>query len=259
MKKRGAEKPISPSYEHTPPFYTEGTESSARLPSDYSRPTLAIKGVEQFTSITQFEVQLTVRIKTIELTRKQLCLLAGICLNEVAHQGLNLSDWVILEFLYSQLLGNKTSPFERKDPKEFELSLLLKIVLLSGTWFGLETKKELPQDVQTLVLSSKWVPKKRTLFSWLQSYSLNSFIEVRAVPLNIAFERSNGTERYSSYCKGYGESSRKGRRQKTRPSAELDGDPVDIDGEQASKLDLLSIQRIFTANLLEIKYSQRKE
>jgi hypothetical protein len=184
-------------------------------------------------------------------------MLSGLALSDVAHKGMNLSDWIILEFFYSSLLGNKQEPFERKDNKEFELSLLLKVVLLSGTWMGLEEKRELPKDVQTLIFLSKWVPKERTISSWRQNYSLNKFIEVRAVPLDVLFERSKGTIRYSSYCKGYGESSHMGRRQKTRPSAELDGESVDLEKDQTVKLDLSNIGQILTAVLLEIKYSRR--
>jgi hypothetical protein len=185
-------------------------------------------------------------------------MLTGIALSDVALQGLSLSDWMILEYFYSSLLGNKRDPLERKDSREVELLLLLKVVLLSGTWMGLEDKREIPQDVQELLLSSRWVPKGRTVASWRSSYSLKKFLEIRAVLLDVAFERSKGTIRYSSYCKGYGESSHMGRRQKTRPSAELDGEPVDIEKEQTIRFDLLNIQQVLSAVLLEIKYSSQK-
>jgi hypothetical protein len=184
-------------------------------------------------------------------------MLTGIALSDVAEKGLGLSDWMVLEWLYSSLLGNKQTPYERKDPKEFELSLLCKIVLLSGTWMGLEGKVKLPQDTQELILNSRFVPKGRTKASWRQSWNIAKFIEIRAVPLDVLLERSKGTNRYSSYCKGYGESSRLGRRQKTRPSAELDGEPVDLEKDKMMNLDLQRISQLLTAVLLEIKYTNR--
>lgn len=233
-----------------------GSESSARLPSDYSPPTLAVKGSEEYNRAISFDVQMTVRSK-VDFTRKQLCMLSGIALSDVAEMGMSLSDWMVLEWLYSSLLGNKQSPFERKDPREFELSLLLKICLLGGTWMKLEGKVELPGDIQELLLTSKYVPSGRTKASWRQSWNIAKFLEIRAVPLDVLMERSKSTIRYSSYCKGYGESSRMGRRQKTRPSAELDGEAVDLEKDKMMNLDLQQIGLLLSAVLLETKYSQR--
>jgi len=233
-----------------------GSESSTRLPSSYSPPSLKVEGAEKYSRTISFDVQLTVRSK-VEFTRKQLCMLSGLALSDVCEFGLGLSDWMVLEWLYSSLLGNKQTPFERKDPKEFELSLLLKIVLLGGTWMGLEDKVELPEDIQKLVFNSKFVPKGRTKASWRQSWDFKKFIEIRAVPLDVLLERSKNTIRYSSYCKGYGESSRMGRRKKTRPSAELDGEPVDLEKDKMMNLDLFRIEHILSAVLLEIKYLRK--
>jgi len=255
-KNKSLEKDLSLSTS-LPSKESRGTEVSInRLPSDYSPPTLAVKGVEQVQKIITTDVQMTCR-STIFLTRKQICMLAGIALSDVAVSGLNLSDWMVLEFLYSSLLGNKQSPYERKDRMEFELSLLLKVVLLSGTWMKLEGKVKLPDDIQFLILSSRYVPNEHTKSSWRQKWNIAKFIEIRLVPLDVLMERSKGTERYSSYCKGYGESSRLGRRKKLRPSAELDGEPVDLEKDKMMNLDLQRISQILSAVLLEIKYSKR--
>lgn len=234
----------------------DGNEPSARLPSDYSQPTLRVKGAEKYFDSISFDVQVTIRA-TVTYTRKHLCMLTGLALSDVAEFGLGISDWMILEWLYTQLLGNKQTPYERKDQLEFELSLLLKIVLLSGTWMGLETKVKLPEDVQELILNSKYVPKGRTKASWKQSWNLDKFLEVQIVPLDVIMERSKGTIRYSSYTKGYGESSRMGRRQKTRPSAELDGEEVDLQKEQMMNLDLSRLSHLLSAVLLELKYTKK--
>lgn len=234
-----------------------GSESSARLPSDYSLPTLAITGSEEYSRTISTEVQLTIRSK-VQFTRKQLCMLSGIALSEVAENGLNVSDWMVLEWLYSTLLGNKLNPYERKDHKEFELSLLLKVVLLGGTWLGLEGKIQLPEDIKYLILTSKLVPKGRVKASWRTHWNIKNYIEFRIVPLDLLLERSKDTSPYSSYCKGYGESSRMGRRQKTRPSMELDGEDVDLEKDKTMSLDFSNLTHILTAVLLETKYSMRK-
>lgn len=244
----------------TPPLkrIPRGSESSARLPSDYSLPTLAIKGSEEYSRTISTEVQLTIRSK-VQFTRKQLCMLSGIALSEVAENGLTISDWMVLEWLYSTLLGNKLTPYERKDHKEFELSLLLKIVLLGGTWMGLEGNKvQLPEDVRQLILRSKLVPSGRVKASWRTHWNIKNYIEFRIVPLDLLLERSKDTSPYSSYCKGYGESSSKGRRQKTRPSMELDGEAVDLEKDKTMSLDFSNLTQLFTAVLLETKYSMRK-
>jgi hypothetical protein len=255
MKKK--KRKLNLSLDFLPMESSRGSESSARLPSNYSPPTLQVKGSsEEYFRAISFDVQMTVRAK-VDFTRKQLCMLSGLALSEVAEKGLSLSDWMVLEWLYCNLLGNKQEYFERKDFKEFELTLLLKIVLLGGTWMGLEGKVQLPEDIQKLILSSKLVPTGRTKASWLQSWDLKKFIEIRAVPLDVLLERSKSTTRYSSYCKGYGESSRMGRRQKTRPSAELDGEPVDLEKDSSVRLDLNQIEHILSAVLLELKYQQK--
>lgn len=235
---------------------TRGSEFSARLPWSYSPPSLEVEGNEKYYSTISFDVQLTVRSR-VEINRKQLSMLAGLALSDVLEKGLNLSDWMVLEYLYSSLLGNKQTPYERKDPREFELSLLLKIVLLSGTWMGLEEKRMLPEDVQTLLKQSRFVPSGRTKSSWQSHWNLTKFLEIRAVPLDVLQERRKDTTRYSSYTKGYGESSHMGRRQKTRPSAELDGEAVDLEKDQMMNLDLLRIGQLLSAVLLETKYSKR--
>lgn len=240
-------------------FLSGGSESSARLPWVYSQPTLSIEGAEKFPLIYSKDVNLTIQLKVKEFTRKQATVLAGQALFKVAHWGLNLGDWMVLEFLYSYLLGSKLSSYKLKNFKELELSLLLKVVLLSGTWLGLEEKVMLPEDIQFLLLSSKWVPNKRTFHSRETYFQMNKFLSVRIVPVDALIERSKGTIRYSSYCKGYGESSHMGRRQKTRPSPELDGEPVELEKEEYVNIPLNQYGQILQIVLKEIKYSFQKK
>jgi len=231
---------------------SEGSENSARLPWDYSQPTLSIEGAEQYQLIYSTDVNLTIQLRVTEFSRKQATLIAGQCLYKVAHFGMGILDWMTLEFLYSYLLGSKQDSFYLKNFKELELSLLLKVVLISGTWMGLENKGTLPEDIQFMISKSKWVPNKRTYDSREVHFRLNKFLYVRIVSVDSLIERSKDTVRYSSYCKGYGESNHMGRRQKTRPSAELDGEPVQI--EEEGYFPLNQIGEILDLVLLETKY-----
>jgi hypothetical protein len=241
------------------PSDPEGNEFSARLPWDYSPPVLEVEGSENFQFVYSTEVNLTIRLRIKEFTRKQATIISGQALYKVATEGITLGDWMTLEFLYSYLLGQKRESLELKNFKELELSLLLKVVLLSGTFIGLEGKRKLPEDICLLVLASRWVPNRRTYFSRSSLYSLNKFLEVRIVPIDNLIERTKGNIRYSSYCKGYGESSHMGRRQKTRSSPELDGIPVDIEREQTVRLDLLNISTVMNLILKELKYTTQKK
>lgn len=235
-----------------------GIESSARLPWDYSPPTLKVEGAEKFPFIFSSDVNLTIQLKVKEFTRKQATLLAGQALYLVLHEGLTIGDWITLEFIYSYLLGQKLEPLKVKNPKELELLLLLKIVLLSGTWIGLSGKSKLPEDIQLLLESSKWVPNKRTFSSRKVLFSLDKFLSVRIVPIDFLIDRQKGTIRYSSYCKGYGESSHMGRRQKTRTSSELDGEDVNIEREETVRIPLELYSLLFNLNLLELKYTKKR-
>lgn len=255
MKNRRKPASLKKSINH----FSEGSESSARLPWDYSPPTLKVQGAEEYHMIFQENVNLTISLKVTEFSRKQATLLAGQALYQVSEEGLSLGDWMVLEFLYNYLIGSKREPLEMKNFKELELTLLLKVVLLSGTFMNLEEKVQLPEDIKSLLTASRWVPNRRTYFSRKVAFQLNKFLYVRIVPIDNFIDRSKGTIPYSSYCKGYGESSRMGRRQKTRFSAELDGTQPDILREQALRLDLFNIQTVMSANLLEIKYKNRKK
>lgn len=251
-------KTTSFSNSHSKPENSRGTVSVDRVPSDFPRPVLSIKGDEKFHMVYSLDVNLTIRLRVQEFTRRQATILAGQALYQVSREGITLQDWMILEFLYSYLLGQKQEPFNLKDHKEFELTLLLKIVLLSGTWIGLEGKSKLPEDVQILLRNSRWIPNDRTFQSRKNLFSLNRYLEVQIVPVDALYERSKGTTRYSSYCKGYGEGSSMARTKRTRPSAELDGEPVDLEKEVLINIPLSEISRILEQIMLEIKYTNRK-
>jgi len=237
----------------------KGTGFLSRLPSVHSQPTLAIEGFELSQKIYSSDFNLTIRVKVKEFTRKQATVLSGQCLRQVALEGISITDWMVLESLYSYLLGNKQHYFERKDSKEFELLLLLKLTLLSVGWMDLEDKVFLPQDIQEIILNSKWVPNERTFRSRENQFRLNKFLQIRIVPVDSLIERSNDSIRYSSYCKGYGESGPTGRRKKTRSSAELDGESVNLEKDNLIKLSFERLSQIQQMILLELKYEHQKK
>lgn len=235
-----------------------GSESVDRVPSNFPRPSLTLKGDEKFHMIYSLDVNLTIQLQVQEFTRRQATILAGQALYLISKEGITLQDWMVLEFLYTYLLGQKQEPLKLKDPKELELSLLLKVVLLSGTWIGLEGKSQLPEDVLFLLSNSRWIPNERVYQSRKGLFSINKFLKVRIVPVDALYERSKGTTRYSSYCKGYGEGSSMARQHRTRPSAELDGEPVDLEKDMLINIPLSEIGRILEQVLAEIKYTNRK-
>jgi hypothetical protein len=243
-----------------PNVSAKGAGFLSRLPSVHSQPVLQVEGVaESSQKIYSYDFNLTIQIKVKEFTRKQASLLIGQSLRLVALRGLELLDWMTLECLYSYLLGNKQHYFERKDSKEFELLLLLKIVLSSVSRMNLSNRVQLPEDVQRAILDSRWTPNERTFKSREVSFQLDKFLLVRIVPVDTLIERSKDSIRYSSYCKGYGESGPTGRRKKTRPSAELDGEPVDLEKDNSIKLSFERISQVQDLVLLEIKYNKPRK
>lgn len=228
----------------------------SQLPASvHSPPNLQQKQKEREEAklIHSVDIQLTVRTK-IELSRKQVCYLAAIFISEISKYGMNIKDWIIIEYLYSKLLASNDDPKAIIENRERELTLILKILLLSGNWMGLEERRQIPDDVKKLIKMSNFVPSERTLQSWCQHWKPDDYIEVRAVPLDTFMKRSTGTQRYSGYCKGYGESGPAGNCKRTKFSSELDGrEPL----EREQEIDLLNIGTQLTAILLELKYSKR--
>lgn len=228
----------TPSHVTSNPTQTKEPNLNPRLPWNYSPPSLQVEGTNGVNSLFSIEIQWTVRTK-VELSKKEMTLLGSLALRKVCSNGITLVDWIILEYLYSSLLGEKRSPLEIRSNKEDilpdhlrleirrrrEIAYLLKLVLLSVDTSNLfEGKISIPFSILQQVEISEYVPSERTLRSWESHYSLDKFLKFGTVPLDTFLERRKDSVRYSSYCKGYGESSHMGRRKKTRPSAELDGD-----------------------------------
>lgn len=228
-----------------------GSESSARLPSDYSPPTLEVKGVKERENLSIFtDYHLTVR-QEVELTRYHMSMLLSMLVYESVNFGLDFSTWLSLEWLFSKLIGSKRV-WEVRDIRERRELLSAELVLLTtqNSWLSLGQKEELPQDIKDYLLEQGLLIGKRVYESRKEHWKLNKFLSVRAVPVDVEFERGINSNRYSSYTKGYGESSRMGRRQKTRPSSELDGEDSD---RPEVVIPLKEIPNLLFLNLVELR------
>lgn len=224
--------------------------ASARLPSDYSPPTPKVRGVNDREKLSNLiDYQLTVRPK-VDLTRYHMSMLLELECWKASKNGIDLTSWLIIEYLWERLLGSN-KVWEIRDPNERRVLTLANMVLLSSqnTWLTLGESTQLSESLLTYLKETELLPSDRTIHSRLDYWRNEKFLEVRAVRLDVFMERESESVRYSSYCKGYGESSSKGRRQKTRPSAELDGEEV----RPEVVLTLKEIPNLLYLNLLEIK------
>lgn len=228
----------------------DGNESSARLPSNYSPPLQWNRGVNDNLNLSDLiDYQLTVRPK-VDLTRYQMSILLELQCWLVSKNGINLERWLMIEFLWEKLLGSK-KVWEIRNDNERRVCTLANMILLTSqnTWMTLGDQTELPNHLLSYLIETDLLPSDRTVRSRLDYWKLEKFLEVRAVRLDVFLEKESQTIRYSSYCKGYGESSSMGRRQKTRSSAELDGE----DERPEVKLSLQDIQNLLFLNLLELR------
>lgn len=241
------------------PFLKKGEASSFLVEaSDDSHPSLnkkSKKGVNE----DQFKegVYLTVQAK-INLSKRQLSLVAGLLLSQVCLEGANLNDIILSEYLLSRLLGQKSDPKFLKERRELEVALALQSLIFGFRDLTLENeKREVPEDVKVLIQSSQYVPNRRTTGSWKEKYSLGKFFKVRTVLIDTLLERSSYTHPYDSYCKGYGESHPSNHKRKTKPSPELDGEQVDVDKEGSICIPLLSARYYIHYQELEMKYLRK--
>jgi len=200
---------------------------SVRVASDDSPPITSVKEEESDRVLAQLsmERQITVRPR-ITLSRRQASLFLSVLNYQIVNFGINLSMYLTVEYLMSFLLGSKTDPLEIKDEKE-RLSVMLSYILLLdfyGEFLPLDGYYVLSEDIRQAILKNNLVVNKRIAGGRLSHYRPEVYFEVRAEVLDSKFERSkNNSKRYSSYTKGYGESHPSTHKQKTRPSAELDG------------------------------------
>lgn len=249
MSRSRREKSLRPNSSLSP-IDSGSKRASARLPSNYS-PT--IRGIESDKDSTElsilYDYQLTVRPK-VELTRYRMSMLLEVECWYATRFGINLTSWLIIEYLWERLLGSH-KVWEIRDENERRVLTLANLILLSiqTEWLTLGEHLQVNKNLLEYLEETELLASDRTIQSRKDFWETKSFLEVRAVRMDVMLERESGTVRYSSYTKGYGESSSMGRRQKTRPSAELDGE----EERPEVILSLKEIPNLLYLNLLELK------
>lgn len=179
---------------------------------------------------TQMEFKMTIRTKVSNLTTKQAAMLLKVLAVLSIRDGIDITGYLAMEFLSNFLLKNGSiSATEIKNEKDRQSVLLANLILLNirGEWLTFEERIRLPEEVIQIIASTTWLPTRRTFFSWLPHWQLEKYLEFRIVPLEFLLERDGFSEPYSAYCKGYGDGGNRYPIQKTRYSAELDGEVFD--------------------------------
>lgn len=224
---------------------------SARLPSDYPPPNLTVEGVRADELLTNLiDYQLTVRPK-VELDRYSVSMLLEMTCWEALDRGIDFVLWITIEYLSSYLLGSR-KVWEVRDKNERRVVTLAHLLLLTcqNSWLDLRERIQVPNEIQEYIYLNALISSKRALGSRKSHWVSSKYLEVRTVRLDVFLEREDSSVRYSSYCKGYGEGSSKGRRQKTKPSAELDGEDME---RPEVILSLRDISNLLYLNLMEIQ------
>lgn len=193
------------------------------------QPQLEEENNTEVLDLISTEYQLTVRSR-MKLSRRQIGLLLEDCNYRAVCYGVNLGLYLTMEHLSYQLIGQKKDNLEIRDSKERRVVSVTQIILqsLGRTNLLIEEDIQIPEIIREEIITRQLIVSSRVFGSRHQIWNPESFIRVLAVPLSTQFERVKGTsERYSSYCKGYGESHPSAHYKKTKPSSELDGEPED--------------------------------
>jgi len=235
-------------------------EFSPRLPSDYSlpNPIQKEKRADRVLSTLQLDCHFTVRPK-VELSKHSVSLLLENYLLRLTFEGFDTYSYFLVLWMSDYLRGSLDSD-EVKVEKDRQVIRLSDLVLLSFRNSDLLLGEKSPLDPEvTLLIKDFLDPNGRRFASRRVFWSLEKFLEVRTVTVESVFEREKGSSvRYSSYCKGYGESSSMGRRKKTPPSFELDGKTEDTRLRTSDISSILNIQKYFRLNILEQKLRLKK-
>jgi len=173
------------------------------------------------------DFQMTIQSKVTNLSTKEASMLLMVCNVLALREGLDITTYLAMEFLYARLTrSGSIQPEEIKEEKQRQTALLAHLILSTfrGEWTDLGEKIYILDDqVYAAIRASNWLPDKRTFNSWLQHWLPEKWLELRIVPLEVILDRSRYSEPYSGYCKGYGEGSSRGA-QSTPYDSELDGE-----------------------------------
>jgi hypothetical protein len=229
--------------------------------------TLSFSGyvdLQQRLSSQSMEFFMTIRLEISSLTEKQRNILLAVAILEALSEGVDLSLYMTLEFLYFSLKKVQDPIFIKEENKR--RNVLLAELLLSqirGDWINLGDRSEIPDEVKAMIESTGWLPKERTIASWKVNYNLRKYFSVRIVPIeqHINRDKLSSAERYTGYTRGYGNDGSPANPGKTKPTPELDGETPDLDAELASPLIPLSelevYQKIYSS--IEIRKAQIRQ
>jgi len=185
----------------------------------------------------------TVRLKVTEMNDRTASILLKVLVFEQLTNGIDFTGYLSVEYLVSRLMRGNLDPMNIREEKDRQAVLLGTLILASvrGTWLNAQDRIKLPPAVIQQVFDTNWLPNARTLQSWKQYHRPRTFLEILTVPLdNYIEERDTSSQRYSGYCKGYGNGGHISRTKKTRYDSELDGESTD---RKPPDLNLLEIDQ----------------
>lgn len=181
-------------------------------------------------------IHLTARIVNDSLSSRQVSLLLEVLLFQIVNYGCNLAMLLTMGTLYSKLLGNKRMASEINDSKIRTVCTVSEILhnFLGHLEFSGDQNEMFMLSSEQRNILSPYIMNKRTYKSRFTHWRPEKYVKIRAVPVRIQFlERTpNGSQRYSGYTKGYGESHGNAHKKKTKFNSELDGDEKAVDSEE---------------------------
>lgn len=209
------------------------SETVNQVAGDIHPPTLKLLGyVTEASDIssTLMEFHMTIRPKVSELIPKAASLLLAVANWRAVHGGVDFTLYMAMEYLYSKLRKSGWDTLWIREEKVRQTVLLAELILatLRGTWLNFAEREELPDDLKDEIVATGWLVNERTMHSWKQHWVLERYLEVKIVPVENILKRDklSSAERYTAYTRGYGQDGNAPSPGKTRPSAELDGEPI---------------------------------
>jgi len=215
------------------------------------------KQKSQRVTVQPTEITLTVRISNKSLTLRHFRLILEVLIYEIVTDGCTLARMMLLVHLYQQLMGSKTSPVDLNDEHTRRLCLLSEIIIkdLSDKEFDHEMPTIcLTTELRKEIIESNLIMTKRTYMSRKGHWSPENWMIIRPVGIDSFIDRNGTSERYSGYCKGYGESHPSAHYKKTRPSAELDGE----EAQDPQPIRLQELSNLIILNKLNLKPKKKK-
>jgi hypothetical protein len=161
----------------------------------------------------------------VELSRKRVSLLLEQSILRVNSEGFSIQDYFCFEWMFNYLVGSGS--LETVNGKKMSMIVYLTYLILKTYQKNenlLYEKTSLNSELSSWISENLGTLNDRKYQGRNSLYRIDKFLLFRIENVETIFERSQNSIRYSSYCKGYGESGRSVRKQKTRFSYELDRD-----------------------------------